>query len=99
MTREEFCVLNNAYEASVGRAQSTADLFLNRSLHDPAPYLHLVEKGFLDAADGHLTSAGRMALEPYRVDSAVILAAGSATRFIPSPWSSRRPCMRCAASA
>ena len=83
MTREEFCVLNNAYEASVGRAQSTADLFLNRSLHDPAPYLHLVEKGFLDAADGHLTSAGRMALEPYRVDSAVILAAGSATRFIP----------------
>ncbi|MBR0040053.1 MAG: NTP transferase domain-containing protein [Oscillospiraceae bacterium] len=83
MTREEFCVLNNVYEASVGRAQSTTDLFLNRALHDPSVPSRLIEKGYIDASDGRLTASGKEALEPYRVDSAVILAAGSATRFIP----------------
>lgn len=83
MTREEFCVLNNIYEASVGMAQSTTDLFLNRALRDPSPRARLIGKGYVDASGGTLTAAGKEALEPYRVDSAVILAAGSATRFIP----------------
>ena len=83
MTREEFCVLNNVYEASVGRAQNTKDLFLNHSLRSSAYRSELVEKGCIDPSGGYLTEKGKAALEPYRVDSAVILAAGSATRFIP----------------
>ena len=83
MTREEFCVLNNAYEASIGRAQSKTDLFLNHALRESSCRSRLVKEGYIDAEGGYLTDAGRNALEPYRVDSAVILAAGSATRFIP----------------
>ena len=32
----------------------------------------------------HLTEAGRTALEPYRVDNAVIMAAGLSQRFAPT---------------
>ena len=83
MTREDLCILNNVYEASAGRAQNTTDLFLNRALHDPSIHSRLIEKGYVDASGLQLTAAGKEALEPYRVDSAVILAAGAATRFIP----------------
>ena len=83
MTREEFNILNNLYEASLGRARSTADLCLKRSLQDKAARKSLREKGYIEAHSGELTEKGLTALEPYRVDSAVILAAGSATRFIP----------------
>ncbi len=83
MTREEFNILNNLYEASLGRARSTADLCLKRSLRDKAARKSLCEKGYIEAHSGELTEKGLAALEPYRVDSAVILAAGSATRFIP----------------
>lgn len=38
--------------------------------------------GFIDDA-GTVTNAGREALSPYKVDSAIILAAGSATRMAP----------------
>ena len=43
------------------------------------------EKGLIRADDGryHLTAAGEAALEPYRVDNAVIMAAGMSTRFAP----------------
>ena len=69
MTREELCILNNVYEASVGRAQNTTDLFLNRALHDPSIHSRLIEKGYVDASGVQLTDAGKEALEPYRVDS------------------------------
>lgn len=42
----------------------------------------LQEKGLLDSKSTP-TSAGIAALEPYRVDNAIILAAGMATRFAP----------------
>ncbi len=83
MTREEFCVLNNLYDASAGRAQSKRDVFLSHALQSKAVYASLVEQGCIDPKSGELTAAGVKALEPYRVESAVILAAGSATRFIP----------------
>lgn len=37
----------------------------------------------MTGSPGALTEAGLRALEPYRVDNAVILAAGASTRFIP----------------
>lgn len=42
----------------------------------------LQEKGLLNSSAAP-TSAGIAALEPYRVDNAIILAAGMATRFAP----------------
>lgn len=39
------------------------------------------EKGYID--ENGITSAGLDALEPYRVSSAVIMAAGMSTRFVP----------------
>ena len=83
MTREEFCILNNLYDASLGRAQSTTDLFLDHALQDREAYARLCAEGCIDPQSGELTARGLAALEPYRVDSAVILAAGSATRFVP----------------
>lgn len=82
MNRTEFDLLNQAYNASRGRARITKDLNLNTSLEDNHAYSHLQEEGFL-AADGSLTQMGLKALQPYKVDNAVILAAGSASRFIP----------------
>ena len=83
MTREEFYVLNNLYDASLGKAQSNMDISLLRALQDKGTIEKLVNKGMVDNQSGLLTEDGYMALEPYRVDSAIILAAGSATRFIP----------------
>ncbi len=83
MTKEEFYILNNLFEASIGRAQNSTDLFLSYALQAKASYVFLVEKGFINNKTGEITQAGLEALGSYRVDSAVILAAGSATRFIP----------------
>ena len=42
----------------------------------------LTEAGYV--CDGNtITSAGRVALEPFRVDNAIVLAAGMSTRFVP----------------
>ena len=83
MTRDEFYILNNLYEASVGRARCNSDILLSRALQSKIAYERLVLQGLVDVKNGMLTGKGLQALEPYRVDSAVILAAGSATRFIP----------------
>ena len=83
MTREEFNILNNLYEASIGRAQSHSDIALSRALQSKGTLEKLAVKHFVDEENGLLTAEGMKALEPYRVDTAIILAAGSATRFIP----------------
>ena len=57
MTREEFCILNNLYEAWVGRAQSTKDLFLNRSVQNRAAFAKLAREGLIGSG-GELTAAG-----------------------------------------
>ena len=83
MNREEFYILNNLYDASIGMAQNRSDLFLSHVLRSKETFAALEEQGLIDKRTGALTKDGLHALEPYRVDSAVILAAGSATRFIP----------------
>ena len=83
MTKEEFCILNNMFDASCGRAQNRTDIALSRALQSEKIFAHLLSEGLIDERSLTLTSKGSEALEPYRVDSAVILAAGSATRFIP----------------
>ena len=83
MTKEEFYILNNLFEASQGRAQNTKDVFLSHALKSRKAYAELSEQNLIDSKNGMITAKGLSALEPYRVNSAVILAAGSATRFIP----------------
>ena len=83
MTKHEFNILNALYNASMGRAQGRVDIFLNQSVKDRDAYSRLVEQEFIVGDTGELTDKGRNSLEPYRVDNAVILAAGAATRFIP----------------
>ena len=83
MNRNEFNILNNIYNASKGRAEITTDLEMNAAIADNETYKSLEGRGFIDAKSGEITKAGLEALKPYKVDNAVIMAAGSATRFIP----------------
>ena len=82
LNKTEFHILNHLFNASEGRAGISSDLFLNRALKDDEAFRALRGRGFIEA-DGAITPQGLQALEPYRVRNAVILAAGSATRFIP----------------
>lgn len=81
MNKNEFYTLNSFYNGSIGRTECKADFDRNRALADNSALKSLVSKGFI--ADDTITPAGLQALEPYRVQGAVILAAGASTRFIP----------------
>lgn len=81
MRKKEFYVLNSLYNGSIGRAGCTADLERVRALNNHDTYKTLEKQGLI--SNSSLTEAGLKALEPYRVNNAVILAAGASTRFIP----------------
>lgn len=83
LCKEEFVILNSLYDAAMSRAGITADVFLNKAQGSMDTLMRLRDAGYVDRESGALTEHGLAALEPYRVDNAVILAAGSATRFIP----------------
>lgn len=83
MTKTEFHILDSLYNGSQGRAACGADIEQGRALADQRAYNRLVEEGLISRRTGGLTTAGLEALAPYRVDNAVILAAGASTRFIP----------------
>lgn len=84
MTKQEFYILNNLYNNSIGRGPVLMNEYLNGALRNQAQIEKtLVSEGLVDARFGCITDKGREALAPYRVDNAVILAAGASTRFIP----------------
>lgn len=83
MRKEEFYVLNSLYNGSKGRAACSADIETKRALGDRGLYDGLVRAGLVSRENDCLTDVGLKALEPYRVNNAVILAAGASTRFIP----------------
>lgn len=83
MNITEFNILNSLYNASLGRAQASSDLAAKKALKDRPCHADLVRRGLIDPDTGSITGRGMAALQPYRVDNAVILAAGAATRFIP----------------
>lgn len=82
MTRDEFYILNSIYNGSRGRASVRADIGLTKALRNWETVSSLRQSGYI-SADGNITPTGYSALEPYRVNNAVILAAGASTRFIP----------------
>lgn len=83
MRKDEFDVLNSLYNGSRGRAACISDLGTRRATSDPIILHKLTQRGFVSGETGSLTAEGLAALEEYRVDNAVILAAGASTRFIP----------------
>lgn len=83
MKRNEFHILNSFYNGSIGRGSCSYDLNCNKSLHDQEALNNLIKIGFVSQSDSKITELGIEALEPYRVNNAVILAAGASTRFMP----------------
>ena len=83
MTKHEFYILNDLYNGRQGRGGCTSDISRTHALDDQAAINALTDAGLIARDTGALTEAGLRALEPYRVDNAVILAAGASTRFIP----------------
>lgn len=81
MDREEFYLLNQAYNKRVGRSNVMyGESYLGK--HTEIISNELMRKGYV-AENGEATVEGIRKLEPYKVDNAVILAAGAATRFVP----------------
>lgn len=81
MNKEEFYLLNRAYNKRIGRSDVMyGESHLNKNAK--AVNEELVRKGYVDE-NGEATVEGIGQLEPYKVDNAVILAAGAATRFVP----------------
>ena len=83
LSKEAFYALTSLYDGSLGRAACPSDLERRAALRDPACFSELIARGYVDANSLCLTSAGLTALEPYRVNNAVILAAGASPRFVP----------------
>jgi len=84
MTKSEFYILNNLYNASLRRGPVLMNEHLNEVMRHESEILpQLVKQGYVNPHFGSITQAGIEALSPYRVDNAVILAAGASTRFVP----------------
>ncbi|MDC6078082.1 phosphotransferase [Limosilactobacillus reuteri] len=79
MNIKEFNCLNRAYNKRTGRFDVMYDLI---DQIDNAVLEQLKAKGYIDS-NNEITVEGIGLLEPYKVDNAVILAAGAATRFVP----------------
>jgi len=82
MRKDEFDVLNALYKGTSGQAVPSCDVDTQRSLADETVINRLVMSGLVNP-EMKLTEAGYKALEPYRVNNAIILAAGASNRFIP----------------
>ena len=82
MKIEEFYVLNSLYNGSKGRAGCKAELERKKALSNQKTVNALLKAGFI-SSENNLTESGLKALEPYKVNNAIILAAGASTRFIP----------------
>ena len=72
MKKDEFYVLNCLYNGSCGRAKNTADIESMKAINSPKIIQTLVKAGLI-SKDNSLTEAGIQALEPYRVNNAIIL--------------------------
>ena len=81
ITKNEFAVLA-ALEREPGTSQRAIAARKAMSLGSVnAAYKALVDKGLV--VDGALSDAGFEALAPFKVDNAIILAAGLSSRFAP----------------
>ena len=87
LTRYQFEVLSRSVGTSRAQRQIAQDAGISVGTVNKA--LSQLQAERLVNADGVATAAGELVLAPFRVDNAVILAAGAATRF--APLSYERP--------
>lgn len=83
MKKDEFNILNSFYNGNVGRINCSSDLDVKKSLQKQEVFNYLIQAGLIAKNGSKITDTGLEALEPYRVNNAVILAAVASTRFIP----------------
>ena len=81
MLLNEFYILSSLYNVSKGLVDCQTDIEKQKALQDAKCFSNLVKRGYIK--DNKLTSKALNALQPYKVNNAVILAAGASTRFIP----------------
>lgn len=82
MKRSEFYILRNALK---NKNETSADLAKQAfcSIEEIEKSKKEVVNNHLLTGDGHLTDSGLKALEPYKVDNAIIMAAGLSSRCLP----------------
>ena len=81
MNKKEFTLLNALNDISLNIENSETEVLVMDALNDKDLYEECVSNGLIK--ESKLTAKGLEELEKYRVDNAIILAAGPATRFIP----------------
>lgn len=81
MLLNEFYILSSLYNGSKGLVDCQTDIEKQKALQDAKCFSNLIKRGYIK--DNKLTSKALNALQPYKVNNAVILAAGASTRFIP----------------
>ena len=81
MTRNEFTLLYTVMKHGMASHRTLRDLTGLSTGYISQTLKTFAEQGLADAEG--LTEEGHLALQPYRVDNAVIMAAGMSTRFVP----------------
>lgn len=83
MNINEFKLLNYVYNKMILRNDYLVDKQTQQVLNNNHLIKKAIESGLITSNLERVTKKGLQALSPYKVDNAVIMAAGSATRFIP----------------
>lgn len=83
MDVNEFKLLNHVYNKMLSRNNCLLDKQTKQVLNNKQLIKKTIELGLITPDLNNITEKGLRSLEPYKVNNAVIMAAGSATRFIP----------------
>ena len=81
LNKYEFCVLVSCYKDKNTALNTLADKLDCSATDIESTYQRLNERGLID--NGCITSRGMKTLAPYRVENAIIMAAGFSSRFAP----------------
>ncbi len=82
LTKMQFDLLYESWREMDGYREGVFRHNIGSSGEEEEKRAELFEKGLLDA-NGRITGQGRRAMEPYRVENAIILAAGFSSRCAP----------------
>jgi histidinol-phosphate aminotransferase len=80
MNKQQFEVIKSIHQNKLNTGNIKKLSANNKELHDTINYL---QNENLISKDLHITEAGYKALEPYKVDNAIIMAAGISSRCLP----------------
>ena len=93
LTKKQFDILVRMEKTGVSEAQRTIAKYTGMSLGMVNKTINqFIEMGFVK--EGRITEQGRAALEPYRVQRAVIFAAGFGSRLVPITLNTPKPLVR-----